>query len=116
MGAGQRQGVDGAEQRAELAVLQQVLPAFQQAAEVLHHPETTSAERVRLAGQIEQMADQAAEGEEPGSPWLAAAAGLRALAVLLRGREPDLAALTPTYRSLIRQVQGTEVNEAEETA
>jgi hypothetical protein len=44
-------------------------------------------ERGSLIQEIEHLAGQAAEGEEPGSPWLELAAYLRAVAALLRGEE-----------------------------
>jgi hypothetical protein len=94
------------EQRAELAVLQQVAPAFERAGAALSDPRAGVADRSELARQVEQMAARAAEGEAQGSPWLDAAAGLRALAALLRGHSPDLDALAPSYRALIEQMLG----------
>jgi hypothetical protein len=43
---------------------------------------------LELAAQMEQVADQAAAGEEAGSPWLEVAAFSRAAAAVLRGEPP----------------------------
>ena len=51
------------------------------------------ARRTGLITQLEQAA-QAAEGEAPGSPWLALAAYLRGCVALLRGETVDAALLT----------------------
>jgi tetratricopeptide (TPR) repeat protein len=45
-------------------------------------------EREPLLARIEQVAAQAAEGEEPGSPWDELASYLRAVVALLRGESP----------------------------
>ncbi|MDY7077505.1 MAG: tetratricopeptide repeat protein, partial [Chloroflexota bacterium] len=42
-------------------------------------------DRAALIAQVEQVAAQAAEGEQPGSPWAELAAYLRAVVALLRG-------------------------------
>ena len=87
-------------------MLQQVMPAFEHAAQVLHDSQASAADRAQVAAQIEQMAAQAAEGEADGSPWLDAAVALRALAHLLRGGVPNMATLTPTYRTLLERIRG----------
>jgi hypothetical protein len=94
------------EQRREMQVLAQVFPAFEQAAQSLHDPKITFVQRMEAAKQVDGMATKAAEGEELGSPWLDAAAGLRGLATLLRGGTPDIAALGPVYRKLLEDVKG----------
>lgn len=93
------------EQRAEMQVFSQVFPTFQQAAQVLHSSQATAMQRLDVARNIDGIALQAAEGEVPGSPWLDAAAGLRALAMLLRGIQPNYEALTPVYRQLVEKVR-----------
>ncbi len=87
-------------------MLGRVLPAFRQAAQMLHDPQVTFGRRLEAARQVDAMAAQAAEGEAAGSPWLDAAAGLRALATLLRGGAPDVEELAPIYRKLLADVQG----------
>jgi hypothetical protein len=92
------------EQRGQLQVLAQVAPLLQQGVQLLQQHGITAAERVRLAGGLDNAAGQAEDGEAAGSPWLAAAAALRAVAGWLRGAPPDLAALAEPYRSLITQM------------
>lgn len=91
------------EERVELAVLAQVAPVFQQARALLHHAEASATDRARLAAQVEEMAGQAAAGEGDGSPWLVAAAALRALAALLRGADvqAEVAGLPERWRALL---------------
>ncbi len=60
-------------------------------------------EREPLAQDIEQVAAQAAEGEEPGSPWDELAAYLRAVVALLRG-EP-LPGVPAAYAAHLAAVQ-----------
>jgi hypothetical protein len=92
------------EQRAELEVLAQVAPLVQQGMGLLQQPDITAAERSRLAAGLEHAAAQAAADEEPGSPWLAAAAALRTVASWLNGAPPELAALAEPYRSLVAEM------------
>jgi tetratricopeptide (TPR) repeat protein len=94
------------EQRRELHVLEQVVPAFQRAAQLFADKQTTLDARLTVAQQIDALAAQAAADEVAPSPWLDAAAGLRAVATMLRGGKPDTEGLTPLYRKLIDDVRG----------
>jgi tetratricopeptide (TPR) repeat protein len=98
----------------EQPVLQQVLPVFLAAAQALHDPRATTADQARLAPAIMEMADQAAAGESAGSPWLDAAAALRALAQLLRGLDPDLTPVTPLYRILLERTRSGQAPTSQE--
>lgn len=89
---------------AESRILDQVMPAVQAAIQTLSNPQALPGDRFHLAVNLERMATQAAEGEQPGSPWLDAALGLRALAAIARRQTPTLEALTPLYRSLVAEV------------
>ncbi len=91
-----------------MAVMAQVAPIFQQVAQVLADPQVSIGQQSEVAQQVEQWANQAASGEMAGSPWLEAAAALRALMALLQGQEPQWNTLTPMYRALIEQVRTTE--------
>ncbi|MBA3944331.1 MAG: hypothetical protein H0X37_07180 [Herpetosiphonaceae bacterium] len=92
------------EQPDPVEVLEQVAPAFEQVTLMLHDPQFGS--RAMVAQYVEKMATQATEGETAGSPWLDAAAGLRALAALLRDETPNVEMLTPTYRKLVEEARG----------
>ena len=88
-----------AEQRAELAILMKVAPILVAAHQALQHG--TTEQRAELAEQISHMAEQAAAGEQAGSPWLNAATALNVVVAMLRGEQPDMTTLTPTYRELL---------------
>jgi hypothetical protein len=92
------------EQRAELQIIQKVANILQQAAGVLHDPQATTRELTENARAVERVADQAAEGEEDGSPWLDGAAALRAVAARLRGQPVDPSELTPVYQQILAQL------------
>jgi pyruvate/2-oxoglutarate dehydrogenase complex dihydrolipoamide acyltransferase (E2) component len=65
------------------------------------------AEREPLIEWIERVAGQAAEGEEPGSPWLELAAYLRAVVALLCGeRAPEVPARYAGHVAAVRGAMG----------
>jgi tetratricopeptide (TPR) repeat protein len=59
--------------------------------------------RNRFIAQLEGIAEQAAEGESPGSRWRALAALLRAAAALLRGEPYEREGLLPEDAALLEQ-------------
>ncbi len=59
--------------------------------------------RAAFVAQLERVAEQAAEGEAPGSPWLALAMFLRACAALLRGEPIADEGLLPEDRALLER-------------
>jgi hypothetical protein len=89
-------------QRAELAVVAQVVPLLLQALDLLRNPEVAITERARHAEGLERAAAQAAADEPEGSPWLVAASALSLVGTWLRGTPPDVAALPEPYCSLIQ--------------
>ncbi|PDW03070.1 hypothetical protein [Candidatus Viridilinea mediisalina] len=91
-------------QRAELQIISQVAPLLQQGIQLLQQPDRTAAERGWAAQGLAQAAEQAAAGEAPGSPWLAAAAALRQVSAWLQGTPADLSQLAEPYQSLIAQM------------
>ena len=83
------------------SVITQILPFIQAAAAALSNPQIGPQERAEFATRLEDVANQAAAGEAPGSPWLDAAAALRALATRLRGGAVDPETLAEPFRSLV---------------
>jgi len=89
------------EQRAELEIVAQIAPLLQQGIATLLNEQAGTTDRARVAEQLEQIAEQAAAGEEEGSPWLEGATALRAVAGWLRGAAPAAEDLPPTYRAVV---------------
>ncbi|MFL5800798.1 MAG: tetratricopeptide repeat protein, partial [Roseiflexaceae bacterium] len=83
------------------AALTQTMPFFQAVEEALANPQITAQERALLAARLDEIADQAAAGEQPGSPWLDAASALRAAGALLRGGAPGAEELAEPFRTLL---------------
>ena len=83
------------------AALGQTLPIFQAVAAALANPQVGAQERAALADRLVELADQAAAGEAPGSPWLDAAAALRALSQRLRGVAAPPDTLAEPFRTLL---------------
>ncbi len=83
------------------SVITQILPFIQAAAAALTNPQIGPQERAEFATRLEDVANQAAAGKAPGSPWLDAAAALRALATRLRGGAVDPETLAEPFRSLV---------------
>ncbi|MEI7646470.1 MAG: tetratricopeptide repeat protein, partial [Chloroflexales bacterium] len=83
------------------SVITQILPFIQATAAALSNPQVGPQERAEFATRLEDVANQAAAGKAPGSPWLDAAAALRALATRLRGGAVDPETLAEPFRSLV---------------
>ena len=59
----------------------------------------------RVADELTHAAQQAAAGEQDGSPWLPAATALRALAALLRGEPVPWEALEAPYLGTVKLIR-----------